>query len=132
MKSNELNNQTVAEFQNAIEAEDSKALAELQVAQYRNMENKVMTLFEELKNETDEKVLNARGVFKLTTDEKKFYDNLFKNAVGNSPTAGGTLLIPSTIITRVFDDLREDQSGILDLIDLVNTTGASEWLVSTA
>lgn len=131
MKSSQLNNQeTLNQFTSAIENEDSTALAQLQMQQFENIKNHVTTLFEELKDENDEKILASRGVYRLTNDEKSFYDKMF-NAVGMSPTEGGSLLIPKTIVSRVFDDLKVDD-GVLSLIDLVNTTGASEWLVSVA
>lgn len=136
MKSQELNRNLnedeVKAIKDAIDNEDSEALARLQLENFKKIENKVTTLFNELKEETDEKVLASRGVYQLTTEEKAFYDKLFKNAVGMSPTEGGTLLIPKTIVQRVFEDMQSEDEGVLDLIDFVNTTGASEWLVSTA
>lgn len=136
MKSPELNKnineEEVKLYKDAIENEDSEALARLQLANFKKIEDKVTKLFNELKDETDEKVLASRGIYQLTNEEKTFYDKLFKNAVGMSPTEGGTLLIPKTIVQRVYEDMKTEDEGVLDLIDFVNTTGASEWLVSLA
>lgn len=134
MKSTELNKDEVLdEITNAIDNEDNKALAEAMVNRMKDIEAKVLNKFEELKDEHDEKVLASRGIRQLTNDEIKFYENVFRNDIGMSPTQGGQAIMPKTIIDSVFDDLREDvDDNPLADIDLVNTTGATEWIVSVA
>lgn len=132
MKDNKLNNTEIQDrIENAIENEDTKELAKIQMEQYQKIENRVLGLFEELKNETDEQILASRGVFKPTSEEKAFLDKLFKNEMTMSPTTGGSLLIPKTMVQRIFDDLKVENE-LLNLVDFVNTTGASEWMVSIA
>ena len=134
MKSTELNENVVLdEFTNALDKEDNTALAEAMVKKYQEIENNVLAKFEELKDEHDSKVLASRGIRQLTNAEVDFYKNMFRNDIGMSPVQGGQLIMPKTIFDSVFDDLREDTSdNILAYIDLQNTTGASEWLVSVA
>ena len=134
MKSTELNeNKALDEITDALDKEDNKALAEAMVKQMENIEAKVLNKFEELKDEHDEKVLASRGVRQLTNEEINFYKAVFRNDIGMSPTQGGQAIMPKTIIESVFDDLREDvDDNPLADIDLVNTTGATEWIVSVA
>lgn len=134
MKSTELNkDEVLEEITNAIDNEDNKALAEAMVNRMKDIEAKVLNKFEELKDEHDEKVLASRGIRQLTNEEIKFYENVFRNDIGLSPTQGGQAIMPKTIIDSVFDDLREDvDDNPLADIDLVNTTGATEWIVSVA
>lgn len=130
MKSTELNQQNTERFKNALESGDNSLLAQAMENRMQDIENNILNKFEELKDETDEKVLNARGIFSLTDEEKKFYDRLFKNE--NSPSAGGTLLIPKTIVDRVFEDIRNDETGVMGLVDFQHTSGVSEILLSVA
>ena len=134
MKSNELNtNPNVELFQNALDTEDNKALAEAMEKRFNNIEETILAKYEELKDEHDVNVLASRGVRQLTNEEVKFYNNLFRADIGMSPTVGGQAIMPKTIIDAVFEDLREDtDNNPLALIDLQNTTGATEWLVSVA
>lgn len=134
MKSTELNeNKALDEFTDALDKEDNKALAEAMVKKYQDIETKILDKFEELKDEHDSKVLSARGIRQLTNAEIEFYNKMFRNDIGMSPTVGGQLIMPKTIIDSVFDDLREDvDDNPLADIDLVNTTGATEWIVSVA
>lgn len=134
MKSNELNeNKALDEFTDALASEDNTALAKAMTARFSDIENKILQKFEELKDEHDEKVLASRGIRQLTNEEINFYKNLFRADIGMSPTTGGPAIIPKTIIDSVFDDLREDEDeNPLALLDLRNTTGSTEWIVSVA
>lgn len=134
MKSTELaEDKVLNDFKNALDNEDNKALAEAMVEKYKDIEQNILNKFEELKDEHDVKVLASRGIRQLTNAETEFYNKLFKNDIGMSPTVGGSVIMPKTIFDSVFDDLREDTNdNPLAYIDLQNTTGSSEWLVSVA
>lgn len=129
MKSNELtDNKSVVNFEDALNAEDNKELAKAFEARFKAVEDLVKGRFEELKDEHDARVLASRGIRELTNEEIKFY-----NDIGNNPTQGTTVIMPKTIFDQVFEDLRNDEEdNPLALIDLVNTTGLTEWLVSIA
>lgn len=131
MKSTELNEPTVT-FEDALKEDDPKVLAKAMDARFKQVEDKVLAKYDELKDEQDQAILRTRGVYQLTNEEKAFYDKLFKNAVGNNPAQGATLTIPKTIVDRVFEDMKNEEYGILDLVDFNNTTGLSEWLVNVA
>ena len=134
MKSPELNeNKVLDEFKDALDQEDNTALASVLAKQAKSIEDKILNKFEELKDEHDAKVLAQRGIRQLTNEEEKFYNTLFRDDIGMSPTQGGQAIMPKTIIDSVFDDLREDvDDNPLADIDLQNTTGSTEWLVSIA
>lgn len=73
--------------------------------------------YEELKNVTDNRVLEARGIPTLTAEETKFYNEVSK--------AGGfdkDLVWPETIIEKVFEDLEKDHP-LLRLINFQSTVG---------
>lgn len=134
MKSTELaENKVLDDFKNALDTEDNAKLAEAMMNKYKDIEQNILNKFEELKDEHDAKVLASRGIRQLTNAETEFYNKLFKNDIGMSPTVGGSVIMPKTIFDSVFDDLREDtDDNPLADIDLQNTTGSSEWLVSVA
>ena len=129
MKSNELNN-VKDEIKDALDAQDNEKLAKAFDEKFKSVEASVLQKFEELKDEQDERILASRGIRQLTNAEKEFYKGL-KDEVGNNPTKGATTVIPKTIIDAVFDDIRAiTTDNPLALIDLQNTTGSNEWLVS--
>lgn len=135
MKSSELKNQeeTIKLFEDALEGEDNKALAKAMVDKFNGIEDAILEKFNELKDEHDATVLASRGIRQLTDAEIKFYQDLFSNEIGMSPTQGGSKIMPKTIFESIFDDLREDtDDNPLAGIDLVNTTGTTEWIVSVA
>lgn len=73
--------------------------------------------YEELKNITDNRVLEARGIPTLTAEETKFYNDVSK--------AGGfdsDLVWPETIFEKVFEDLEKDHP-LLRLINFQSTVG---------
>lgn len=135
MKSSELNNKNEKskELADAIANDDPTSVAKILDERFSDIEKNLLNLHEELKDEKDEEILRARGIRSnnmLTEEEKTFYDKLFKNEVGNNPTTGATLTIPKTLAQRIFDDMKDVQEGILNDIDFMNSTGATEILVS--
>lgn len=100
---------TPEQVNNALEAYVS-AIAEDAGAQVR-------AEYEELKNVTDNRVLEARGIPTLTAEETKFYNEVSK--------AGGfdkDLVWPETIFEKVFEDLEKDHP-LLRLINFQSTVG---------
>ena len=133
MKSTELTNELENQFKAALDNEDNTELANLFASNYKNIVKDIQAKFEELKDEHDEKVLASRGIRRLTNEEEAFYNKIFSNEVGNNPTQGAIAILPKTVFDQVFDDLRAiEPNNLLSLIDLQNTTGAQEWLVSVA
>lgn len=97
---------TKNEMLSAINSGDTEKYVDMTLEICKNSEDKVMNLYKELKNEKDASILAQRGIYQLTTEEKKFYDALVTNAkdsLSNVPTA-----IPEATFIRVFDDLAVD------------------------
>lgn len=80
--------------------------------------------YEELKNVTDNQILQARGIPVLTAEETRFYNDVQK--------AGGfdkDLTWPETIFERVFEDIQKDHP-ILRLINFTPTIGITKTIRS--
>ncbi|UNB73547.1 phage major capsid protein [Enterococcus faecalis] len=76
--------------------------------------------YEELKNVTDNRVLEARGIHTLTNEETKFYNEVEK--------AGGfdeDLVWPETILERVFEGLQEERP-LLKIINFTPSVGKTK------
>lgn len=73
--------------------------------------------YNELKNVTDNRVLEARGIPTLTAEETKFYNEAVKTGGFDSD-----LVWPETILERVFENLQKDHP-ILGIINFTPTVG---------
>lgn len=102
-------NATPEEVNNALEAYVT-AIAEDAGAQ-------VKSEYEELKNVTDNRVLEARGIPTLTAEETKFYNEAVKTGGFDSD-----IVWPETILERVFENLQKDHP-ILNIINFTPTVG---------
>ena len=109
-------NATPEEVNSALEAYVA-AIAEDASAQVRGE-------YEELRNVTDNQVLQARGIPVLTAEETKFYNEVSK--------AGGfdeNIVWPETIFERVFEDIQNDHP-ILKLVRFSPTVGLTKVIRS--
>lgn len=73
--------------------------------------------YDELKNVTDNRVLEARGIPTLTAEETKFYNEAIKTGGFDSE-----VVWPETILERVFENLQKDHP-ILSIINFTPTVG---------
>lgn len=97
----------------ATDDERMEALTDyVSVVSQKNVD-KVKQEFEELKNVTDENILQARGIHVLTSEEKTFYNEEIIKTKGDLK---GDVLFPVTIIERIFDDIKKDRP----LLNLIN------------
>lgn len=61
------------------------------------------------KDNSDSSILNSRGQHPLTTEEKQFYNKLVTDDDLNTEVGWkDEILLPETIVDRIFDDLEED------------------------
>lgn len=114
----DLLNETKDAMKSSIESGNTDAFVENVMNICKDSEQKVIDLYNELKNEKDTAVLASRGIYQLTSEEKKYYDMVIenvKNAVSGIPNA-----IPITTWDRVFDDLVTDHP-LLNHINFINT-----------
>lgn len=93
------------------------ALEEYVTAIAEDAGKQVRAEYEELKNVTDNRVLEARGIPTLTAEETKFYNEAVKSGGFDSD-----VVWPETILERVFENLQNDHP-ILGLINFTPTVG---------
>lgn len=108
--------ETKDSMKEAIEAGNTDKFVDLTFDMCKEAENKVLDLYKELKSERDVNVLAQRGIYQLTSEEKKFYDKWVETAkagLSDIPVA-----IPETTVLRVFDDLTVGH----DLLKHINIT----------
>lgn len=89
--------------------------------------------YEAARQETDSRVLAARGVRQLTSEERSYYQRLGEAMRASDPKqalTGANLVLPETVVNDVFEDLRT-RHPLLGAIDFVNTNGAVKWLMNT-
>ena len=81
---------------------------------------------EALQQSVDSRVLAARGVRQLTTEENKYYQKVLQAMQSADPKqalANLDVVMPKTVIDSVFEDLRTNHP-LLSQIDFVPTAGA--------
>ncbi len=69
-----------------------------------------------------------KGLRQLTADETKYYENLSNSVMGATQSVDADIVIPTTIINKVFDDLKSKYP----LLSKIKTTpaGITKWIIS--
>lgn len=114
------------ELINKMGAEDAtvETQVDAMLTVFEKFEDQVKAENNELKNETDARVLAARGIYQLTADETKFYNEVAKT--GGLET---DVIWPETILERVFEDLQKDRP-LLKLINFMPSTAKTKIIRS--
>lgn len=87
----------------------------------------------DLQQELDSRILTARGVRQLTSEERNYYQKLGEAMKAPDPrqaVTGMDAVLPKTVIDSVFDDLRTNHP-LLSRINFMATGGAVEIIVNT-
>lgn len=115
----ELTEQFLNEFnkEDASAEQSAKAMAEFVFNVSEKANEQVLREYQELRNVTDKQILENRGIRTLTSEETRYY-----NEVKKSGGKFDDLLMPETIVERVFKDLQEDRP-LLRLIQFVPGVG---------
>ena len=71
-------------------------------------------------------ILDRRGVAQLTSEERKYYNEVIEKRGFTDLT----VTLPRTVFERVFEDLLQNHP-LLSKINFVNTTAATEWIIRT-
>ena len=136
MRSNDLIEKTrkeiSAKMQKALAENDTNAFTEAFGEMLGQIEQSIRQDYAELAGEADVKVLAARGVRQLTSEEKKYYQKLADAMRYDNPKQALTstnLTFPETIINNVFDDLQNNHE-LLSHIDFMPSSGAVKMLYS--
>lgn len=77
---------------------------------------------------SDEEVLARRGYPMLTSEEKKFYEDL-KNMNAQNALTGYEITMPLTISNHIYEDMFQ-RHELLHAIDFVDSKGTTRWIFS--
>lgn len=127
----ELKNQMDEAIKNGDVEKQAEAMANLMAYVAQEAANDVKEAIKITENDTA--IMTARGVKLLTSEEKKYFEDLgkmIKNEGNVSSISNVELTMPVTSIDRIFEDL-EAQHPILKLVDFQNVTGLIEVIVRT-
>ena len=80
--------------------------------------------------DNDSAILTARGVKQLTSEEKKYFNDLIKYMKDSQSLETIPNVMPETTINRIYEDL-EAEHEILGAVDFQNVTGIIETIVRT-
>ena len=104
-------------------------LAAIQADLQQSYENQVNGLRQDL----DSRILSARGVRQLTTQERDYYQKVIAAMQSQDPKqalANVDVVMPETVIESVFEDLRANHP-LLSVINFIPATGRVRMLVNT-
>lgn len=86
-----------------------------------------------LRSEMDSRVLAARGVHQLTSEERNYYQKLGEAMRAKNPKQALEnldVVMPETVIDSVFEELRTNHP-LLSMIDFIPTGGAIQMIMNT-
>ena len=139
MKSNDLltRDEIRAQMQQALRANDTDAfyaafdnmLGDIE----QNLRQEYSDKLEGVQQEMDSRILAARGVRQLTSEEREYYQKFAAAARSNNPkqaVADLDVVLPETVINSVFDDLQSNHP-LLSKINFRPSGGAAKILVNT-
>ena len=137
MKSNDLTlsrkNEILTAMQKALRDNDTE---EFTAAFDRLMEHTASSVrqdYEDLRSETDTRVLAARGVRQLTSEETKYYKALGEAMKAKDPKQALTnldVVMPKTVVDSVLEEL-ETRHPLLSKIDFLPSGGAIRMIMNT-
>lgn len=138
MKSNDIVNREEirAKMQRAITENDTQMFTDAFDQMLLSIENHIMQQYEaklgDIKEEFDSKVLTARGVRQLTTEEKVYYQKIGEAMKSRDPKQALSnldVVMPKTVIDSVMEDLRTSHP-LLSHINFMATGGAIQMIMN--
>lgn len=138
MRNNDMNRDQIREaMQNALKNNDStayvQAFDQMMEAVAADVRAECEGRMSDIENETNARVLAARGVRQLTTEEREYYNKVagaMKSADPKAALANVDIVMPETVINSVFDELRANHP-LLSRINFIPTGAAIKMLVNT-
>lgn len=119
-------------LQEAMKTDDEEKMQEAFQAFCEGIQNNIAKEAMQLSLSADKKVLAARGVRQLTSEETKFYQAWIEANKSEDPKQAVTninVAVPETIIDSVLEDMQE-QHELLNYIDLQNATGVIKMIIN--
>ena len=140
MKSNDLTKtrETLRQkLQEAIRDDNAEAFAQAFDDLQQCIGNELTADFEQrlsdMQQDVDSRILTARGVHQLTSEETKYYQQVAEAMKSRDPKqalANLDVVMPETVIDSVFEDLRTNHP-LLSRINFIPTGGAVKMLLNT-
>jgi len=129
----EKKNTLLGNISQAVKDSDSEAL-EKALAEWQEFGHEiVMNEAKGLMSSMDNSILAARGVHPLTSAETEYYEAVIAAMRSGNPKAAITDVdkaFPETVIDEVMNDMIQAHP-LLGMIDFVNTTALTKWVVNT-
>ena len=120
-------------LQDAMNANDQEKFTQAFEAILQHYANKNLEDFQSLREETDARVLAARGVRQLTGTERTFYQKLGA-AMGSADPRQAVnnldVVMPETVFDSIFEGI-ETSHPLLSAINFMNTKGAIRMMMNT-
>lgn len=139
MKSNDLNNQRTeirGLMQKAIQAGDQdafyQAFDDMMALIAKDVQAQYDEQLEGIRSEMDSRILTARGVRQLTSEERDYYQKFARAAASKDPKQALTSLdvvLPKTTISSVLEDLRSNHP-LLSRLNFIPTGGAIRLIMN--
>ena len=141
MKSNDINQNKRLEIrmamQSAIKAGDTEEFYQQFDKMLEVIGQEVAGQYEQklndLQQEMDNRILTARGVRQLTSQEREYYQKVIDAMKSSNPKqalAGLDVVMPKTIVDSVFEDLRTNHP-LLSKINFMASGGAIKLMMNT-
>ena len=131
------NNDAVKAYQqkmmDALKEDDSEAYVQAMEDMMKEVARQTAEKFEAMQDEKDSVILQARGIRQLTSEETTYYQKLtdaLRSGTPQQALANANLVMPETVLTSVFDDLRTEHP-LLSKINFIQTGAAVKMLMST-
>ena len=102
----------------------TEALVRMAEGIQENLINEARSMVNTELNDID--ILDRRGVAQLTSEERKYYNEVIEKRGFTDLT----VTLPRTVFERVFEDLLQNHP-LLSKINFVNTTATTEWIIRT-
>lgn len=138
MKSKDLQNSIREEFakklSEAIQSGEPDQVALAMADMTENIQTEILERAKDVASieQLDAQAMAARGLRRLTSSEKKYYEAVINAMKSDNPKQALSSLevtMPTTIIEDVFDSLRANHP-LLAAIDFNNTTYMTEWILN--
>lgn len=123
----------IQQMNDAIAKNDPDAFQSAFVDLCEKIQENVLEQAKELIGETDRRILESRGVRQLTSKETEYYQKLIEAMKAANPKQAVEnidVVMPETIIDRVFDDLKKNHP-LLSKIQFTSVTGLTRMMMNT-
>lgn len=123
----------IQKMNEAIKNNDTETFQASFIEMCESIQQRVLEEAKTLINETDQKILAARGVRQLTSKENEYYQAVIGAMKSQNPKQAIEnldVVMPFTIIDKVFEDLQKNHP-LLSKIQMTPATGLTRMMMNT-